>query len=95
MTEIQNPKQKNNVFVYGPEGTGYKFEICNLFGICLPAGFLAGCFGFVILEQNSKTEPQFQHPLFLPSETFFYFIGTTIPLLHSSITPLLQFGRSP
>ena len=50
MTEIQNPKQKNNVFVYGPEGTGYKFEICNLFGICLSASFLAGCLEFVILD---------------------------------------------
>jgi hypothetical protein len=46
-------------------------------------------------EQNSKTEPQVQHPLFLPSETFFYFIGTIIPSLDSSITPLLQLGRSP
>jgi hypothetical protein len=27
MTKIQNPKQKNNRFAYGPEGTGLEFEI--------------------------------------------------------------------
>jgi len=30
MTEIQNPKQKNNRFAYGPEGTGLEFETCPL-----------------------------------------------------------------
>jgi len=29
MTKIQNPKQKNNGFVYGPEGIGLEFGICD------------------------------------------------------------------
>jgi len=42
MTEIQNNKQKHKKMVLA--------LVWNLkFGICLPAGFLAGCLEFVIL----------------------------------------------
>ena len=42
MTKIQNPKQITTAL--------NRFGICDLFGICLPAVFLAGCLGFVILD---------------------------------------------
>ncbi len=49
MTEKTNNKQKNKKIVLALVWN-LRLGICDLFEICLPAVFLAGCLEFVILD---------------------------------------------
>jgi len=58
MTEKTNNKQKNKKIVLALVWN-LVLVICDLFGICLPAVFLAGCLEFVILDTKLQGKARY------------------------------------